>query len=88
MAATPFLVVGAIALAGVAFGAFTVTLPFLFILAAVATGLAAVGLLVAFAGRRIAGRRGDRPAERTDLPPQPHCQEAAHPPFDTAPPGG
>ena len=61
VAATPFLVVGAIALAGIAFGAFTVTLPFLFVLAIVATGLAAVGLLVAFAGRRIAGRRPDRP---------------------------
>ncbi len=54
---TPFIAVGLVALAGIALGAFTVSLPFLFVLALVALAVAVGALLVLFAVRRLARRR-------------------------------
>jgi multisubunit Na+/H+ antiporter MnhC subunit len=50
--AAPFVLVGLIALGGLALGAFTVSLPFLFVLAVIAVGVAALALVISFAVRR------------------------------------
>jgi hypothetical protein len=55
---TPFLVVAIIALAGIGIGAFTMSLPFLFLLGVIALGVAAITLLVTFVIRMIVSRRG------------------------------
>lgn len=62
VAVTPFLAVAIIAVAGIALGAFTVSLPFLFLLALIALAVAAVSLLVMFVVRGAIGRRGQEKA--------------------------
>jgi hypothetical protein len=70
---TPFVLIGVIALAGIALGAFTLSLPVLLVLGLAALVLAAVTLLVALGVRTIASRHSNReiqgaPAHRLDAP--------------------
>jgi hypothetical protein len=66
--ATPFVLIALIVLAGLALGAFTVSLPFLFVAGLIAGGIAGVGLGGTLAIRRImAQRKQDSDGERPTL---------------------